>query len=442
MKIYSFLLLIFVLALSMSIFLVHQAQFRAAHKRLTQILSIAVPPFVQVPTSSPTPAYEIASPFIQTRTPTTADSAVSCPANGGVYKKSDSSYYFSPLHVGSNGIIYDEFNCKVVLVGINTVGTEFGDGAPQFWNSSVDRVIPSLTKKIPMNIVRLSLNISWWKHNAYVPNTIHLSHPMHYREYVQFLVNLYKNNGYYVMLNRVNDYNNPYYPPCGNDGMGTKISYCPSQSDGFTAQPGDVGYLDDTVGFWQSITPLYKDDPAVMYNIWNEMTIDDNTQYNGVWGPMLWRTYEEQLISTVRAIAPNSIVVLGGNWYNNSMGPVTITGIANFSVPDFTAANLIYDWHSYASSWYFGHISDGQCAQQVKFSQSHGHAIIIGEFNFTSLYNYDMLINFGNRYNSNYAMYSIDNMFVDQNPFALSATGQKIQSLYASLYSGPAPYPD
>ncbi len=297
-----------------------------------------------------------------------------CPHPGGVYKNPDGSYHFSWLHVdASTGYIRDDRNCIVDLRGFNSAGTEFGDGVSGFPGLNPAR-LTWFNNMFSMNYIRLNLNVDWWNYNVYVPNA-----HMYYQAWIQQWITWAKQNGDYVLLNRTNQYT---LPPCGGS-----ITYCPAQSeqsadipDAYPQQQFNAGHLlDQTVPFWKSLASLYQNDPAILYNSWNELHDINATS---------WRQVQTTLITTIRSVNPRSLIMLGSNDYNNSMNPVS-----NGEVPDLNYPNLVYDWHIYAG---FSGLWDGfRCVQgtsyiwgqwgavsnkQFSFAHSHGHGAIINEW--------------------------------------------------------------
>lgn len=291
----------------------------------------------------------------------------------GVSRDANGIYHFSWLHVDSTtGYIMDAHNCIVDLRGFNTAGTEFGDGVGGFPGLSAQRFI-WFKSQFKMNYIRLNLNVGWWNSNVYVPNA-----QMYYQAWVQQIITWAEQNGDYVLLNRTNEYQ---LPPCG----GT-ITYCPAQgepSDLNDANPQlqfNAGHLlSQTLVFWQSIVSLYKNDPAILYNDWNELH-DLNAAS--------WQQVQTTLITTIRSINPRSLIILGSNDWNNTMSPIT-----NGQVPDLAYPNLVYDWHIYDG---VSGQSNGQpCSQgksyiwanwgtasnaQFSFAHLHGHGAIINEW--------------------------------------------------------------
>ncbi len=291
----------------------------------------------------------------------------------GVYKRSDGSYYFSWLHVDSRtGYIVDERGCIVDLRGFNTSGTEYGDGVSGFPGLTPQRLtwFNSLFK---MNYIRLNLNVGWWNSDVYVPNA-----QMDYRAWIQQLIAWAEQNGDYILLNRTNEYQ---IPPCGGS-----ITYCPAQAepsdidDTYPQQQFDAGHLlDQTLAFWTSIASLYQNDPAILYDDWNELHDINATS---------WLAVQTTLITTIRSINPRSLIVLGSNDWNNTMNPLT-----DGEVPDLSYPNLVYDWHIYDGK--SGQMDGLPCVQgtsymwanwgvesssQFAFAHQHGHGAIINEW--------------------------------------------------------------
>lgn len=294
-------------------------------------------------------------------------------AHPGVSKNPDGSYSFSWLHVdGRTGYLMDQQACIVDLRGFNTIGTEFADGVGSFPGLTPQR-LTWFNSMFKMNYVRLNLNVGWWNSDIYVPNA-----QMHYRAWIRQWITWAKENGDYVLLNRTNEYT---IPPCGGS-----ITYCPSQAepsdidDGNPQKQFNAGHLlDQTLAFWKSIVSLYKNDPAILYNDWNELH-DINAKS--------WRTVQTTLIATIRSINPRSVIVLGSNDWNNTMNPLT-----DGEVPDLAYPNLVYDWHIYdgkSGQWngypciqgtsYMWAQWGTESNRQFTFAHIHGHGAVIDEW--------------------------------------------------------------
>jgi hypothetical protein len=332
----------------------------------------------------------------------------------GVTRNPDGTFQFSRLQI-MNGYIVDQNDCVVYLSGFNTAGTEFGNA---IGGMNAQR-ITLFSKKFRMNLWRLNINITWWNENDYVPD-IH----MNYRDWIAQLISWLKANGNYIELTRTNQYPSGRYPPCGIDLSHIppiRTALCPSQNQGAGTNPwkNNPHFLDETVAFWSSIVPLYKNDPAIIYNIWNEMP--------GITDLLLWKGFEETLISTVRTIMPQSLIFLGGRWWNNDISAL-VRGI----VPDFTEPNLVYDFHVYPNSaWYTNWPQ--QPEKETAFAQLHNHGIDIGEFGTSSNSTpyLDNVINFAIKHFGAITQYQQSNVMTKQGQ--LTTEGQIIQKDYAAI---------
>ena len=306
----------------------------------------------------------------------------------GVTRNHDGSYSFSWLHVDhATGYIMDEHNCIVDLRGFNTAGTEYGDA---LGNLDQQR-LAWFNQAFNMNFIRLNINVTWWNQNVFVPRAA-----LRYRAWIQKFIQWAENNGDYVLLNKTNQFSTS---PCG--GI---ISFCPPQNQEdptktpLPMNPRDVKtghYLDQAKAFWKSIVPLYVNDPAILYDQWNELHDLD---------PQTWWEVQNELISTIRAIHPGSLIMLGGPDYNNTMDPVV-----NSVVPDFIQPNLVYDWHIYDGKTigacrqglnYMWHHWGTESNRQVKFAQTHGHAATFNEWG--GCYDYS-------KYNDTLSSYAVAN---------------------------------
>jgi hypothetical protein len=335
----------------------------------------------------------------------------------GVSRNSDGSYNFSWLHVDARtGYIMDARNCVVDLRGFNTIGTEFGDGT-----SGLPGLTPQpltwFNSMFDWNYLRLNINVGWWNSDVYVPRA-----QMRYRAWVQQMITWAEQNGDYIVLTRTNEYQ---LPPCG----GT-ITYCPMQSEPsdidntFPQQQFNAGrLLDHTLAFWNSIVPLYKNDPAILYNDWNELHNIDATS---------WLKVHTTLINTIRSINPRSLIMLGGNDWNNTMNPLT-----SAQAPDLSYPNLVYDWHIYDGkvgqpNSYMWARWGAESNRQFTFAQQHGHGAVINEWGGSfddPAYN-NALTSYAASHHIGMAYYAAGNV-VNNSWTAISANGILVQAAYA-----------
>ncbi len=287
----------------------------------------------------------------------------------GVSQDANGVYHFLWLHVDSaTGFIMDSHNCIVDLRGFNTAGTEFADGVGGFPGLSAQR-FTWFKSQFKMNYVRLNLNVGWWNSNLYVPNA-----QMYYRAWIQQIITWAEQDGDYVLLNRTNEYQ---LSPCGG-----AVTYCPAQGepsdldDANPQQQFNTGHLlDQTLTFWNSIVSLYKNDPAILYDDWNELH-DINAAS--------WLSVQKTMIAAIRSINPRSLIMLGSNDWNNSMSPLT-----SGQEPDLSYPNLVYDWHIYdgqsgpgcvQGASYLWSTWGAEFSREFTFAHQHGHGAVINEW--------------------------------------------------------------
>lgn len=416
------------------------------------VLRYAILPTSTSLKTSPTPQQ---TPLSHTIPPPTA--APSNPVNCSTLQDG-----FSWLHVNAaTGFILDDNNCIFDFKGVNTYVTEFGSGDggagvnDQSPALSIDNLIPRIASDIKPNLLRLNLNAQWWLSNVYVPN-VH----MNYQLWIKKVINLATQYHMYVELNKVTEFATP---PCGTDSVATVI-YCPAQADTNYGHidPAGGANVDYTIQFWNNIIPLYATDPAIVYDIWNEMDIADNT---------VWQNSENKLINTVSNVfhtynsSHNPLIILGGPEFNNTITPPLT------SSNDFTQPNLVYDFHEY-NGWtgytsdYFsstqlctsprGYFFDMGGAntvwshnadEQIRFTQRQGHGAIIGEWGGCKDYNgstdssgenaysHDKITSYAKLYHVGLAYYNSFNLYNstdDWNTLTLNNNGILLQQAYAS----------
>ncbi len=291
-------------------------------------------------------------------------------------------YQYAPLVVDPRtGYLHPlGVSCIVDLRGYNLGGLEYGYGTQSYGPYMVsDKQLALLTTGTTMNLVRVPYNIGWWLSDVYIPLA-----NMHYRAWMDSVVQMIKRHGAYVELSRVNDFS---ALPCPN-----ATNTCPSQADPSYPSLAAVTGADitRTNQFWQGIVPAYANDAAVIYNSWNEFAFSN---------PPLWRQNVNTLITTIQSTAhtvaptmPQAIVVLSDQSYAGGFDE-----LINGSAADFTQPNLIYDFHQYdgysgmhnglncqapLSSFFYTPLGAWplRADQQIGFVQSHGHAAMFGEW--------------------------------------------------------------
>jgi hypothetical protein len=307
--------------------------------------------------------------------PSPSGSAVGHTGGGcGVKKNSNGTYTFSWLHVSSDGKIVDGSGCIVNLVGVNMGALFLGDagvgmGGPQ----GVPQEIAWFKQHFPMNLVRVNFNSLWWDQNVFVPRA-----NMHFQQWLQQYVKWQEQAGNYVQLDE-----GPHFPepPCGGS-----VTLCPSQDQGkrdYQANPNQTtaqeleSNIDPGVRAWADIARIYANDPAVIYDAWNEPTINN-----------LGAFFQDMntLINTIRAANPRALVVV----YRHGLSKIMAGRF-----PDYQQPNLVIDAHIYDGFRGASPATGKPCSEpgqpewtpansgisgEVAFAQQHGHAYIINEW--------------------------------------------------------------
>lgn len=345
----------------------------------------------------------------------------------GVKKNSDGTYTFSWLHVTSNGQIVDQNNCAVPLAGFNM--------GPLFLSDAVGGSNPArfawYKQNFSMNIVRTNFNSTWWNENVYVPNA-----HMHFQQWLETYVKWQEQQGNYVLLD-----NGPNYPepPCG----GT-ITHCPPQNQGsqdYKTNPNATTALElesniqPGVQAWHDIAKIYANDPAVLYDAWNEPTISNL--------PTFFKDMNT-LINTIRSVNPRSLVVV----YERGWKYIVAGQYADYQQP-----NLVIDSHIYDGFHGISPLDGSHCVlpgsanpvnpnlqNAVNFAHSHGQAFMVGEWGGCydiPAYN-NQLVAFAKANNIPLLYFQAGNVITNgkQNPPQMNANGQLVQQSYKMIIGG------
>ncbi|HJT58660.1 MAG TPA: cellulase family glycosylhydrolase [Ktedonobacteraceae bacterium] len=271
----------------------------------------------------------------------------------GVSQNHDGSYTFSWLHV-ANGVIMDEQNCTVHLLGLNMGGLFLGAAG-----HADPTVLSWYSQHIPMNVVREAYNAYWWDTDVYVPKE-----KMHFRQWLETVVKWQEQQGNYVILDNATQFHNP---PCGDDGMGYHVSFCSSQNQAQKNTPLNTtelsSYQPTALAALSDLAKIYANDPAVIFDVWNEPS-------NGELKGMSWQTYSASMndrINTVRQYDPNSLVLV----YSHDL-----SYIESGKFPNFTQPNLVWDSHIYSANWN----PKNSVSASVSFARNHGQSFMIGEW--------------------------------------------------------------
>ncbi len=95
-------------------------------------------------------------------------------------------------------------------------------------------------------------------------------------------------------------------------------------------------YQDEAVAFFQEMANLYKSYDNVIYEIYNEPL--NNVSWSNTIKP-----YSEAVISAIRAIDPDNLIIVGSSTWSQDVDIVSLDPITDFS-------NIAYTLHFYAGS--------------------------------------------------------------------------------------------
>ena len=346
----------------------------------------------------------------------------------GVTKNSNGTYHFSWLHVSSNGDVVDSNNCRVPLLGWNAIGAFLGAGG-SLGSSAV-------SSSIHINIVRVAFNSRWYESDVYVPNQ-----RMHFKAWLQKIVSTLESRGDYVML----DANNAFFePPCGSDGSGTTVTFCPSEDQGRKDYNNPSSPYYHNVGGLELYQPIavqaltdlakvYAKDPAVLFDVWNEpgsyIFVTPNSVQNKV--PDM-----NERINSVRQYDPQSLVFVFSAGTSEDLS--------------YKQPNLVFDFHIYPNFKGVSPVTHTACStSSSNFSKVEPHmaalrkagrAVFIGEWGHCydiPSYN-QQIVSLAKTYNAGLTYFSAADLFTgSKTTKQLNANGTLLQQDYNSLFGQP-----
>ncbi|HZO75439.1 MAG TPA: cellulase family glycosylhydrolase [Ktedonobacteraceae bacterium] len=346
-------------------------------------------------------------------------------------RKTSNGYTFSWLHVAHGYFVNDE-GCIINLRGFNWSQLEFGNavgGGPKTRIS--EEGIAWYSQTFHTNVWRIPVNTTWWNENVYVPLA-----QMNYQDWIGQVIKWAENYGNYVILTKGPQFQNP---PCGGS-----VKQCPTQNQAKRNYQQGLGgpedlttgqYIQPAITMWQSIAGRYANDPAVLYDSWNEMnSIDAQTWYHNT----------NILIETIRAQNPRSLIFLGGPNYKGDVNP-----IIHGDVPNFAESNLVYDFHVYDGFQglygtkncseplsYVWQRWPGNANEQVGFSQRSDKAVAFTEWggcNDFAQYN-QAITTYAHAYHICLVYYDETNVATKVGTgYQLNENGTRVQAAYAAL---------
>ena len=263
--------------------------------------------------------------------------------------------------------IQTEAGCNFRIVGVNICGLEWsanGMGPPSGNGGDIRLSITNAVNVWKANVVRIPMNQDFWfgysDGNSQSSTTQNTTYMNNYRAIIDGAITTASNLGCYVELD---------LHWSGNGNWGSTI---PS---------GQQDMPDDhSVNFWQDVAARYANNPAVIFNLYNEPkgTLSWSLWRNGGNVAAGWHTPGHQaLVTAIRGTGANNMIVAGGiNWAWD------MTGIAANALTDTGSGNgIAYEAHIYDNK---GGTTQAQKINlwntNVTVAVAAGYCVIIGEF--------------------------------------------------------------
>ena len=291
------------------------------------------------PAPSPTPApTATATP---TATPTPAPTATAAPSPSASASPSPTAPATSSapqLHVSGNELV-NASGARVVLHGVDRSGTEYscvqGNG---IFDGPNDQASITTMKSWGVTAVRVPLNEACWNGESYVNPAFAGAN---YQAAIEAYVNLLNENGMVAILDLH-----------WSDGLYTGSSSACSSAEAVCQKP--MPDAAESVPFWTSVASAFKDNDAVVFDLFNEPYPEQADGDNETEGWQCWLnggsdcvgiSYPvagmQTLVNAVRSTGANNVIMLGGlEWANDLTQWLTYE-------PTDPDHNLAASWHSY-----------------------------------------------------------------------------------------------
>lgn len=262
-----------------------------------------------------------------------------------------------PLHVAGNQL-KDPANHTVILRGVNIISLE--------WRPDGDNVLQAVRIAINdwhANLLRLPVNQDFWfGHDQAWTGSDSGDGGAAYRSLIDQVVSTARANNVYVMLDL-------HWSDMGIWGAENGQHFLPD---------------DHTRAFWQDAAPRYANNPAVLFDPYNEPHFANDQPSDAdftTWrdGGMITETGEffggyhspgmQGLANTIRAAGANNIIAPEGlNWGSNLTGVLTGHALSD------PTGNLMYQSHLYPNK-----LADAQVARSVE-AVANTFPIYVGEW--------------------------------------------------------------
>ncbi len=247
------------------------------------------------------------------------------------------------LHINGNQIV-NASGCTVRLHGVNVSGLEYsptgdgGTGRPTTTISGVTMTdyVTIITEAVQVwhaNCIRLPINQDYWfgcTANGQTPNQTA------YRAMIQAVINYCSNNNVYLDLDlHWSSQASAASAPCGA-GWGGSASQQPMPDA-------------NAVTLWQSISGVYGNNPAVLFDLYNEpypttwAILKNGGTVAGTSGNFTSPGLQA-IVNAVRTAGANNICLIGGLGYSYDLSPLATAGNA---LTQASGNGILYTSHIY-----------------------------------------------------------------------------------------------
>lgn len=226
--------------------------------------------------------------------------------------------------------------------------------------TGLEQYMQFFSQNLHSNVVRVNFNSYWYNTDVRVPKA-----QMNFQQWLQTYVKLEEQAGHYVILDVGTQFQNP---PCGNDpttNPPTNVTQCPYQNQASRNVPPNpteqTTYEPVPLQAIGSLAKLYANDPAVIFDIWNEPS-----HSTAPISEQIFMQDTNDRINAVRTYAPQMLVMV----YERALTDIMTNGFA-----DFTQGNIIIDFHTYGANW-----TRTTDVPIVQTAHTHKYAVIEGEW--------------------------------------------------------------
>jgi hypothetical protein len=249
----------------------------------------------------------------------------------------------------------------VRLVGVNLCGCEWsaaGYGPSGGFGGDMVQSVNAAVSTWKSNCLRVPLNQDFWfgysNGSSASSTTQSTANQNKYRTYIDNVVNAASGKNVCVELD---------------------LHWSGKGSWGSSVDAKQQNMPDDhSTDFWQDVATRYKNNPAVLFNLYNEPKDDSWSIWKngGQSGSGFHTPGHQSLVNTIRTTGANNVIIVGGLGWAYDM-----TGVAANALSDPGGNGIAYEAHIYDNK---GTGAPGIWNTNVTVAVNAGFCVVIGEF--------------------------------------------------------------